>query len=309
MNEGLSVFMHKVFGEDGDYILNKVYQEVGIADIDLVTIETKKQFARTLRNYFKEHSYVRQTVLYAELLKVLNLDIYNQKNTIDDPEAIIYDEEGNEVRRKDADRKNHKYFDSKKDFIMFRVGRQSTAVNTFLEGVDQSIAKFEVIFNLFWNRAGEAELRGMKHEQVVEITNKAFEGVKEGISKTYEKVMKKFNLKHTPVIKNFKFEFVDFEKPKPKVKEAYPGEFKISDLIEVFKDKIELYERSLQRVFYISLSKNIDLQKSQESNQYLIEETQYDVRTIWKNVHEDYEDLKQEIDRIQLDAIKQVSHD
>lgn len=315
MQHELKVFVKKVWKEDSERIFREQLDSAGIYNVDGATTAQRKQLAQGLKASFPYVSLAKTNVLYAELYKILNLQVFDiGKDKLDIITGETYwDEFGNEVDSEDAfyDKSGKKFFINKEEYTQYRIETQRKVVNHFWSQVDRSLTKFEVIFNLFWLKAGEAELRGMKHKDVMKVTNKALLGIKKDLKNAFNEVKTQFGIKieenKGPKVK---FHFKNLPKLKKvhqdlaEMKKKYKGEDEIIQAIEEFWTKINTLYLEFKELFMISLNKEIELRKRNMSDQDLIDLTEDKIMEIWKVIERSYENLKKTLEKIQENALK-----
>jgi hypothetical protein len=319
MQHELKSFLKRIFKEDTESILRYHLSSLGLSNVDAATPQQRKQLAESIKNGFPYSSIAKTSILYAELLKILNLqvtDLEKTKISVYD-NKIYYDEYGNEISSDEVffNREDKTFFTSKEEYIQFRMEKQNKVINSFWSKIDKSLTKFEVIFNLFWLKAGEAELRGIKHSGIMKITNKSLIGIKNDLEESYEEVKKQFGLKSI-IEKNQKIQFhlkdapelkdktIEFEK-----KKRYLGEEEILNEIKTFWNKIEYEYSNFKKLFIESLNKEIELKKNNKEDSELIKKTEDKMIKIWNQIEEEYSNLKQKIELIQKDARRKLEND
>lgn len=316
MHHELKVFMKKIFKENGDRLLLEQLQSLSIKNVNEATTSQRKQLAESIKNSLPYVSLARMNIYYAELLKILNLEILDiGKDKLDLISGQkFYDEEGNEIDSEEIffnRDKNKKYFESKEEYIQYRMEKQKKVVNHFWSKVDRSLTKFEVVFNLFWLKAGEAEIRGMQHKDVMEITNKALIGIKKDLFNAFGDVKNQFGIKNNDQ-KSFvpKFNFKNtpplrkIDESIKELKKRYKGEEKIIEKIDEFWDQVDFLYNEFKDIFVISLNKEIEMKRRNLNDRELINMTEKKMIGIWSQMENAYESLKKELEIIQKEARK-----
>lgn len=308
--------MKKIFKENGDRLLLEQLQSLSIKNVNEATTSQRKQLAESIKNSLPYVSLARMNIYYAELLKILNLEILDiGKDKLDLISGQkFYDEEGNEIDSEEIffnRDKNKKYFESKEEYIQYRMEKQKKVVNHFWSKVDRSLTKFEVVFNLFWLKAGEAEIRGMQHKDVMEITNKALIGIKKDLFNAFGDVKNQFGIKNNDQ-KSFvpKFNFKNtpplrkIDESIKELKKRYKGEEKIIEKIDEFWDQVDFLYNEFKDIFVISLNKEIEMKRRNLNDRELINMTEKKMIGIWSQMENAYESLKKELEIIQKEARK-----
>ena len=216
-----------------------------------------------------------------------------------------YDEEGNLVSGSEIllNREN-KYFSTKEEFVEYKMEKQRKVVNKFWRNVDKSLTKFEVVFNLFWMHAGEAEIRGMKHEDVMRITNKALVGIKNDLEKAFGDVRREFGISDLIVRKaRFNLHGSSLE-IKEKNNISYKGEEKIVKSIESFWNKVNERYSQFKNILVESLNEEIELKKKNMKDTELMEKTETQLREIWNDINSSYKMLQQNLRKIQENSLE-----
>ena len=142
-------------------IIDDAFDRFGITSLELTTQDQRKALAVYLKSQLPYHSIAKGNILLSKLLNILGY-------------------QADEEKYKFTINKEHK-----------EVLEKQLMIDDFLKEVDRSLIKFELIFNIFWRRAGEAELRGISHDEVIKMTRKALNGVKDELKKAYEELAMK----------------------------------------------------------------------------------------------------------------------
>jgi hypothetical protein len=319
MQHELKSFLRRIFKEDTESILRYHLNSIGLSNVDAATPQQRKQLAESIKSAFPYASIAKTSVLYAELLKILSLqvtDLEKSKITISD-DRIYYDEDGNEISGEELffSKDDKKFFTTKEEYIKFRMEIQNKVVNQFWSKIDKSLTKFEVIFNLFWLKAGEAELRGINHNEVMKITNKSLIGIKKDLEEAFKELKDKFGIREI-IEKQQRLQFHLKNAPELKDKsmekernKRYFGEEEILNEIKFFWEKIENQYNEFNRLFMFSLNKEIELKKKKEEDERLIKFTENNMIQIWNKIEEEYENLKSKIENIQKNAKEKLEND
>jgi hypothetical protein len=324
MHHELKEFMRRVYRDNGDNILKQQLDSIDLLNVDYASLSQRKMLSENIRAILPMTSFAKTNLLYAELLKILNLDVIDiGKDTFEAIQGnLYYDEDGNEVTYEEilmsrddtykdpsdanASRERKKYFTSKEEYVIYQKERQIKVITSFWRNVDRSLTKFEVVFNLFWLKAGEAEIRGLNHEDVMHITNKALLGIKKDIEINFEDVKKQFGMLK-PVEKKveLKFHFKDIppillkKHEQDKVDKNSAGETEIIESIDEFWHTIDGLYNKFKEVFIISMNKDIELKKRNMNDTQLVKVTEDRMLEIWKVIEQSYSNLQKKLDRIQ----------
>ena len=315
----LKNFLKRIFKEDTESILRYHLNSVGLSNVDAASPQQRKQLAESLKSAFPYASIAKTSVLYAELLKTLNLqvgDIEKTKISLTE-EKIYYDEEGNEISSDEVffGNDDKKFFSSKEEYVNYKMDNQNKVINHFWSNIDKSLTKFEVIFNLFWLKAGEAELRGIKHSEVMKITNKSLVGIKKDLENAFNELKERFGIKEI-IEKDQKKKFHLKEAPELKdkslekeMKKRYFGEEEILKEIQQFWTRIESLYSEFNQIFVKTLNKEIELKKQNVDDDELIRITEKSMIKIWNKIEKEYDDLRTKIIDIQKKARRNIQND
>ena len=307
MYKELLAFMKKIFWEEAEVRLTEFLDKLEIPTVENSTKIQRKFLAEEIRKNFPQYSAGRRNILYAELLTILRLDIFDlgKEKLKLFSDTKYYDEEGNLVSGSEIllNREN-KYFSTKEEFVEYKMEKQRKVVNKFWRNVDKSLTKFEVVFNLFWMHAGEAEIRGMKHEDVMRITNKALVGIKNDLEKAFGDVRKEFGISDLIVRKaRFNFHGSSLE-IKEKNNIPYKGEEKIVKSIESFWNKVNERYSQFKNILVVSLNVEIELKNKNMKDTELMEKTETQLREIWNDINSSYKMLQQNLRKIQENSLE-----
>lgn len=319
MQHELKSFLKRIFREDAESILRFHLNEIGLANVDSATAVQRKTLASSLKSAFPYSSIAKTSILYAELLKVLKLQITDiiKKEINLSSNQTYYDEDGNEVSSEEIlyNEGNKTYFESKEEYVNFRMEKQNKIVQHFWNKIDKSLTKFEVVFNLFWLKAGEAELRGIEHINVMKITNKSLIGIKKDLEESFEDIKKQFEIKDK-IVKSQKVQFHFKDSPDlknrmiEKIKnKRYFGEEEIIEEIKQFWNHVDDLYDEFTRLFKISLDREIELKRNNLDDSELIKTTEKKMIEIWNKIEHEYQELKNKIETIQNNSRSRIKND
>jgi hypothetical protein len=319
MQHELKSFLKRIFKEDAESILRFHLNEIGLSNVDSASAVQRKKLASSLKSSFPYSSIAKTSILYAELLKILKLQVSDfskeQINLI--PDKIYYDEDGNEISGEEAiyNKEEKIFFENKEEYNYYRMEKQNKIVHHFWNNIDKSLTKFEVIFNLFWLKAGEAELRGVTHYDVMKITNRSLIGIRKDLEESFEEIKKQFEIKDKVIKKQkIQFHFKDTPELKDKMiekikKKRYFGEEEIIKEINEFWNHIDSLYDDFTQLFKITLNKEIELKKSNLDDTNLIKITEKKIIEIWSKIEEEYQQLKNKIETIQKESRSKLKND
>jgi hypothetical protein len=265
-------FIGREVGEDGDSLLDSILQKEGIRDIDSTEKSNLKIVAKDIRDMLPTVSVTKRNMLYAEILKILDVEIQDMgKDTISSEK------------------------------IKQKIEADSSRIETFVKDIDRSLTKYEAIFNLFWMRAGEAEMSGISHEAILKITSKALLGVKRDLEDSREKIMKEYNLLDENSVNRFNKKF-HFKSPLFLSRSHNPQEeidLKNKELVKSIMDRFwgdinESYE-TFQKIFLNSMNKEIELKRQGSDDTHLVEETQQKMVKLWGELEHSYKVFAQDM--------------
>lgn len=175
-------------------------------------------------------------------------------------------------------------------------------MNHFLLRVDKSLTKFETIFNLFWMRAGEAELRGMNHKDVLKITNKALAGIKNELNEYKNEIIKEYDIvekKRKKRIGAFRFNITELEKKGEELENIEVENKRVlKNIITNFLQEIEKSYKEFENIFIKSMNQDIELKKVRKDDSDLIKNTQNKMIQIWKKLDKSFDQFKKDMDKL-----------
>lgn len=310
MNSELIDFMIREFGSEGPSILKSELTNSGISNLDSAPSDVRKQFATNLKGMLPYHSLSKTNVVFSELLTILRLDVLNYgsdkfgdtstKLTDDEYEKIL---EEAKVFYNSSGRRTPEQ--EKELYLKFVTYKQNKILQHFWTDIDKSLTKFEIIFNLFWLKAGEAELRGLDHTQVVEITNKALFGIKSDLEQSYHDLLAKFDIVEAELEEKSIFTFhlskqPDIDRKMDDKKERNrKKKIAVKRAIEKFWSQVNQSYKSFKQVFIESLNDEVATKKAGNDDSMLIIETQQKMIKIWGDIEKSYFILQDDLVVIQ----------
>ena len=269
MEEELISFLYHEFKDRKkvNSLLRDAYSEAGISNLDIANPEKRRTLAMILKSEMPTVSIARGNLLFSRILSILNLEGVENINTL-------------KLNPKEK-----------------KILEENIMVKDFWSNVDKSLMKFEIIFNMFWLRAGEAEARGMSHSEVLKITKKAMAAVKKDLERAYFLLKEKFNLdENSYILKNAS------EKNYVSLREEntpdYRKEKKHSEIegyVEEFWKVIVSSYAQFERIFFDSLNKEIKLRKKGVDDNQFIEETRKRLSFIWAAIENGYKDFQRKL--------------
>ena len=268
--EKLLNLLKREYGDGSEELLDELMNKNEIEKIDFESKYKLRNLARDIRDHLPNLSFAKRNLVFSEILKILKLDVLSIGKE--------------KVEEKQIDKK---FIENKK-------------IESLVKDVEKSLIKYETIFNLFWLRAGEAELEGVSHEEVLKTTQKALIGIKKDLEKSRDEIYSEYKKTENKIKKeqrNINFKTKDFIKNK--ITERNNEEFenkKINKKIfENFWHDIEIQYKKFKKIFLESLEKEIKLKKEGKDDSELIEETKEKMINIWNEIEDSYKKFEKDM--------------
>jgi len=269
MEEELRAFLFSEFKDwkKVNKVLNEAYEESGISNLDIASPEKRRTLAMILKSEMPTVSIARGNLLFSRILSILNLE--GEDNIA-------------ALKLKPKEKK---------------VLEENLMIKDFWSNVDKSLMKFEIIFNMFWLRAGEAEAGGMSHSEVLKITKKAMAAVKKDLERAYIILKEKFNLEQDSLklknaSKNKYISLRDNGLPNYKKERAHS---EIEGYVEEFWKVIVSSYAEFEKIFFETLNKEIEIKKQGKDDSKFIEETRKKLSFIWAAIENGYKDFQKKL--------------
>lgn len=268
----LEKFLRREFDEGADSILEIVLAESEVNNLEKANKYELRILAKNIRDRLPTVSLAKRNLLFAELLKILNVDL--------------------------LDTGSEKF---KNEGVRMHVETEHAKVERFVKQVDKSLTKYEAIFNLFWLRAGEAEQSGMNHDDIMKITQKALIGVKNDLEKTREEILIEYHLLEKNKRKlQTNFHFHAGPSLQTKIKERNNIELEnktiVKNIIEKFWKEVDKTYSQFKQIFLESMEMDIEFKKSGQNDSELIRQTQTKMMKLWSNLEKSYKIFSKEMD-------------
>ncbi len=255
--------------EKAERILEDGMEQLGIKTIEIEGPEKRRALAVYLKSELPYHSVARSNIIFSKLLNILSVETNERAQT-----------------RFNIDEKYNKVLE------------QKLMIEDFWKDVDKSLMKFEIIFNLFWLRAGEAEARGMTHDEVLDVTHKAMNAVKEELERSYEHLKRKFELEDDVFQFTKKARFISLRgdpQQQREIKEVDTYRTQLKQYIQGFWDVVTKDFGNFERIFFESLDHEVELQSKHQSDTAFVEEVRKKLAFLWADIEHGYEELKKQL--------------
>ncbi|MEM4755940.1 MAG: hypothetical protein QW594_02295 [Candidatus Woesearchaeota archaeon] len=272
MEDDLLQFLRTEFQsrEKARQVLEEARQQVGIRNLEIASQEERRQLAIAIKGELPHRSVARGNIIFAKLLTILKVAIDEQADT-----TFKLDEK-------------------------FRAAiERKLKLENFWKEVDKSLMKFELIFNMFWLRAGEAEARGMSHEEVLRLTHKAMNAVKEELEKSYLQLKREFEVQENALRVAHKTQYVSLHDDiaiKPPVDEHQAMRNELKEYIEEFWLIVMKNYAKFEEIFFKTLEKEIAYKKMHLDDSAYIDEVRKKLSFIWVEIENGYKDLAKKLD-------------
>lgn len=268
----LNSFIKRELGDEWINKLNELKERNGIDNFETANKNDLRMFAKDLRDLIPTVSLARRNLLFAEILKILKVQVLDtSKDKLEQEEKIK------------------------------KIEYEHKKIERYVKDIDKSLSKYEAIFNLFWLRAGEAELSGIKHEEIMKITSKALAGVKKDLEKSREEIMIEYQLLEKNKLKLGKgFNFRTGNFIEKKIEERNDIELKnkklIKDVVEKLWDKVDQTFLNFKEIFINSMNKEIEIKKQGKDDSELIINTQEKMKNIWSELEQSYKEFVKDME-------------
>jgi len=280
MEEELKGFLYSEFKniKKVNNLLRETYLEARITNLDMANPDKRRTLAMILKSEMPSVSIARGNLLFSKILSILNL-------------------EGNEnistFKLKPKEKK---------------VIEENIMVEDFWTNIDKSLMKFEIIFNMFWLRAGEAEARGMTHIEILRITKKAMAAVKKDLEHSYFLLKEKFELAEDSlrlkISSNKKFVSLRGEEElvNPKKEKSHS---EIEKYIEEFWEVIVKSYSQFETIFFETLEDEVKLKKSGKNDSVFVENTRKKLSFIWAAIEQGYHNFQNKLNAYHEEYMKE----
>jgi hypothetical protein len=264
-------FLKKEYGEGYNELLEDLIKRNDITDITSENKSKLRILAKDLRDSLPTISIAKRNLLFSEIIKILKLDVDNI---------------GSEKIKDETTVENKKNEDEK--------------VKKFVKNIEKILIKYETIFNLFWLRAGDAEIEGINHEDILKKTQKALIGIKNELEKNRNEILTEYNLLEMHIQKqknNFHFKTGSLieNKINQKNEEEYKNKKIIKDKLDIFWKNVNQYYNEFKTIFIESMEEDIKLKKQGKDDTKLIEETKKKMINLWNKLEKAYENFENEV--------------
>lgn len=265
MKNNLLNFLKKEYGEGYLELYDDLIRKNEIKQLEYENKTKLKVFARDIRDSLPTLSFARRNILFSEIIKILKID------SIDLGTDKIKEEI---IEKEDIERKKLKLF---------------------IKNIELSLTKYETVFNLFWLRAGEAEMEGVSHEFILKTSQKALIGIKRDLEKNIEDILKEYRFFENKNNPNFKKIILNNNQEND---EEIKKKKEISKIIKKFWNEIEKEYDNFKTIFIESMEKEIELKKQGKNDSNLIEETKQKIIKRWNLIENSYKNFEKEIKTI-----------
>lgn len=271
MKNDLLNFLRREYGDGYNELLEDLMRRNEINHLETEDKGKLRLLAKDVRDSLPTASITKRNILFSAIIRILRLDITDI---------------GTDKISSDKEEKNRTIDELK--------------VQKFVKNIEKSLTKYETIFNLFWLRAGEAEIEGIKHEEILKTTQKALIGIKKDLEKSRDEILAEYNLLERNYLKNKKnFHFKTGNLIEARINEKNENELKnkkiIKDIFNKFWNNVEIYYANFKKIFIESMEKDIEYKKQGKDDSLLISETKEKMIKIWSSLEESYKTFEKEI--------------
>lgn len=270
IKEKLLNLLKREYGEGAEQLLEDLIRSNEIHNIETEKKSKLRDLSKDIRNSLSHLSFGRKNVVFSEVLKILKLDVLDLGK----------------------EQKLEQEIDKPKT--------ENKKIDFFIKDIKKSLIKYETVFNLFWLRAADAELEGIKHDDILKITQKALIGIKKDLEKSRDEVFSEFTkIENTIKKQNRNIQFKErnfFEKKIYEKNEKELNEKKIhKEIFDKFWNNVEQQYQQFKKIFIESLEKEIQLKKEGKDDTQLIEETKEKMIHVWNEIEKSYTKFEKEM--------------
>jgi hypothetical protein len=271
IKEEIIKFLDKEYGDNAEELLQHLMNKNEISNLEHCEKGKLRMLARDIRDSLPSLSITKRNLLFASIVKILRLDIIDTSSDKfkESEEIKTYPDENKKIQK-------------------------------FINNVERSLSKYETVFNLFWLRAGDAELEGISHEEILKTTQKALIGIKNELEKNKNEILMEYHLLEKNIEKSkLNFHFKSSNLIEQKINEKNDEEFKrkkiIKNIVDEFWKYIEDYYSTFKKIFLQSMEKDIILKKQGLDDSKLVEETKDKMIQLWGQLEQRYKKFSDEM--------------
>ena len=270
IKEKLLSLLKREYGDGSEELLKELMDANDIENLQHEKKSKLRNLARDIRNSLPNLSFAKRNIVFSEILKILKLDV------LDIGKEKVEEEE------------------------IDRTQIENKKVDNLVKDIEKSLIKYETVFNLFWLRAGEAELEGIKHEDVLKTTQKALIGIKKDLEKSRDEIFDEFKkIEHRIKKQNRNIQFKEKNYFEHKINENNEKELKEKkihkEIFDKFWNNIEIQYDKFKKIFIESLEKEIQLRKEGKDDTLLIQETKNNMITVWSEIEKSYKKFEKDM--------------
>ena len=257
--ENIESFLKRELGNEASKILNNFNVRYGVDDVASASEDIKKKFMSEIQPELNQKSFTRAQFLASELMSILGLK-----------QVIVGSDEAEKIKKR-----------SIKNFLNLQAEARLL----------KSFSKIEAIYNLFWSKAAETYGMGIQVNQIHGKCQQILGWLKNDLFSICDELESKLGVEMTANRSKMvdKFQFTGSGLARLKEKSPYYHMFMD------FRAKIEVSFDKFYHIFMNSMDLDIELAKRKKSDEELIKETQKQTNVIWKEIVEEYKDLKRAV--------------
>jgi hypothetical protein len=274
VNSQLDEFLKREYKDRWKDVLSDQLKKLKIENIMLADDEIKRIFVTNILAGL-EISAQKKEIYNSELKKILEIKTYSIKDrlgTEEKREVKLLDKPLNDIREE----------------LLSAVRKE----------IDGGYYKVESIFNLFWLKAIEAELKGVKHETVLKIIKDSLNIIKHDVNLVFIKFEDEAELnKELFKIVNTISKYFTINPPTSDRNEKRKD---VAKLIDETKKKFDSNYDNFVNFFLNTINEQIKFKKTGRSNFYLVNSDKDTAIGTWKIIKDAYEKMSNSFDSASL---------
>jgi hypothetical protein len=272
-NQELDDFLKREFKDRWNELLSEQLKKLKIDNINNAEDQIKRIFLSNILGLI-DVSAQKKEIYNSELKKILGLKTNASKDSF-----------------KSEQNKDVKLLDKSLDDIkkeMFSVVRKE---------IDGGYYKVESIFNLFWLKAIEAELKGIKHEKVMSVVKDALDMVRNDVNLVFIKFEDEAELnKEFFKLLNTINKYVSINPP---TNERYEKKKEVASIIFNTKKKFNNQYDGFINFFINTINEQIKFKKTGRSDFYLVNSDKKNALKTWDAIKNTYSNMSDSFKNIQ----------
>jgi len=270
-NIQLDEFLKREYKERWKDVLSEQLKKLKVENIMLAEDEIKRIFVTNILASL-EMSAQKKEIYNSELKKILGIKTYSINERLGG-------EEKREVKLLDRP------LNDIKEELLSAVKKE----------IDGGYYKVESIFNLFWLKAIEAELKGVKHETVMKIVKDSLNIIKHDVNLVFIKFEDEAELnKELFSIVNTISKYFTVNPPTSEKNEKRK---EVAKLIDNTKKNFNSNYDGFVNFFLDTINEQIKFKKTGRSNFYLVNSDKESAIGTWKKIKDSYERMSESFEK------------